>query len=153
MELHVFQGELLIVGRVVPYQTPHLKTVSVILIIKQMLIVLTQNHACLWDTRGIKQSYTVGVISKFKSQEICRNSKGVSKVLSSTKHHSIWVQMKEYLNIQYLLFKYLVFFLFYVSFYLSDTSKSKTSTLYSFLLLLLLLLLFWGAGTGAKCET
>ena len=41
--------------------------------------------------------------------------------------------MKEYLNIQcYLLFKYLVFFLFYASFYLSYNSKSKTPVLYSY---------------------
>ena len=51
------------------------------------------------------------------------NMERVSKVLKSIKHHNIWFQIKENLNIQYFLFKYLVFFFFYVLFYLSDTSQ------------------------------
>ena len=60
-----------------------------------------------------------------------QNVERVSKVLKCSKHHNIWFQMKERLNIQCSLFKYLVFLLFYVSFWLSDTSKSKTQTFYS----------------------
>ena len=40
----------------------------------------------------------------------------VSKALKSSKHPNMWVQMKEKLNIRFLLFKYLVFFLVYASF-------------------------------------
>ena len=66
-----------------------------------------------------------------------KNVDRVSKVLKSSKPHPQYmVSMKEHLNIQHLLFKYLVFFLFYVSFYLSVTSKSKTPTFYSFFFLL-----------------
>ena len=54
-----------------------------------------------------------------------KNVERVSKVLKSSKHHNIWFQMKEHLNIQCSRLKYLVFFL------LSDTSKSKTQTFYS----------------------
>ena len=54
-----------------------------------------------------------------------KNVERVSKVLKSSKHHNIWFQMKERLNIQCFRFKYLVFSL------LSDTSKSKTQTFYS----------------------
>ena len=60
-----------------------------------------------------------------------KNVERVSKVLKCSKHHNIWFQMKEHLNIQCSLFKYLVSLLFYVSFWLSDTSKSKTQTFYS----------------------
>ena len=42
-----------------------------------------------------------------------KNVKRVSKVLKWSKHHNIWVQIKENLNIQFLLFKYLVFFHIY----------------------------------------
>ena len=62
-----------------------------------------------------------------------KNVERVSKVLKCSKHHNIWFQMKEHLNIQCSLFKYLVSLLFYVSFWLSDTSKSKTQTFYSVL--------------------
>ena len=48
--------------------------------------------------------------------QVLKNVKRVSKVLKSSKHHNIWVQIKEKLNIQFLLFKYLVFFLIYTSF-------------------------------------
>ena len=55
-----------------------------------------------------------------------KNVERVSKVVKCSKHHNLWLQMKEHLNIQCSQFKYLVFFL------LSDTSKSKTQTFYSF---------------------
>ena len=45
-----------------------------------------------------------------------KNVDRVSKVLKSGKHHDVWFQMKKHLTIQNLLFKYLVCFLFYVSF-------------------------------------
>ena len=62
-----------------------------------------------------------------------QNVERVSKILKCSKHHNILFQMKERLNIQCSLFKYLVFLLFCVSFWLSDTSKSKTQTFYSVL--------------------
>ena len=45
-----------------------------------------------------------------------KNVERISKDLKSSKHHNTWFQMKEHLNIQCFRFKYLVFFLFYVSF-------------------------------------
>ena len=59
-----------------------------------------------------------------------KNVDRVSKVLKFSKHHNIWFQMKDHLNIQYLLFKCLVFFFFYVSFYVLGTSKSITPAFY-----------------------
>ena len=47
---------------------------------------------------------------------LLHNLHRVSKALKSSKHQNTWFQMKEHLNIQHLLFKYLVFFLFHVSF-------------------------------------
>ena len=46
----------------------------------------------------------------------------VSKVLKSSKYQNIRVQMKENLNIKFLLFKYLVFSLIYASFKFGYTS-------------------------------
>ena len=60
-----------------------------------------------------------------------KNVERVSKVLKCSKHQNISFQMKEHLNIQCSLFKYLVSLLFYVSFWLPDISKSKTQTFYS----------------------
>ena len=60
-------GEILVVVRLVPYQTSHLKMLAIIVKIKQILILLTQKHACLRKVSGIKQSYTVGVTGKFMS--------------------------------------------------------------------------------------
>ena len=62
--------------------------------------------------------------------QVLKNVKRVSKVLKSSKHHNIWVQMKENLNIQLLLIKYLVFFLIYASF------KFSFQILHSFFLFL-----------------
>ena len=56
-QINYFSGKgILVVVRVVPYQTPHLKMLAMILMIKQMLILLTQKHACLRKGREIKQS-------------------------------------------------------------------------------------------------
>ena len=54
-----------------------------------------------------------------------KNVERVSKVLRCSKHHNIWFQMKERLNIQCSLFKYLVFLLFYISFWLLQNQKRK----------------------------
>ena len=91
---------------------------SLLLIMKQILTPLRQNHACLPKARGIKQSEIVGLISKLKSSET--RGKNISflkflfKDLESSKQHSIWIQIKEYLNIQYLIFKYLTVFHFFI---------------------------------------
>ena len=54
--------------------------------------------------------------------QVLRKMWRISKVLKSSKYQNIWFQMKENLNIQYLLFKYLVFFLIYASFKFGYTS-------------------------------
>ena len=41
--VNVFQGKILLVVRVVPYQASHLKMVAIILMIKQMIILLKKN--------------------------------------------------------------------------------------------------------------
>ena len=47
---------------------------ALILIMKQMLILLRQNHTCCPNARGRQQSETVGVISKLESSEKYGNS-------------------------------------------------------------------------------
>ena len=48
-------GEVLLVVRQVPYQTLHLKILAIIVMIKEMLIFLTQKYFCLRKASGIKQ--------------------------------------------------------------------------------------------------
>ena len=48
-------GEVLLVVRQVPYQTLHLKKLAIIVMIKEMLILLTQKYFCLQKASGIKQ--------------------------------------------------------------------------------------------------
>ena len=48
-------GEVLLVVRQVPYQTLHLKMLAIIVMIKEMLILLTQKYFCLRKASGIKQ--------------------------------------------------------------------------------------------------
>ena len=48
-------GEVLLVVRQVPYQTLHLKILAIIVMIKEMLILLTQKYFCLRKASGIKQ--------------------------------------------------------------------------------------------------
>ena len=43
----MFLGGIFLIVRLVPYQTSHLKMLAVILMIKQMLILLTQKHSRL----------------------------------------------------------------------------------------------------------
>ena len=57
-------GKILLLVPVVHYKTSQLKMLAIILIIKEMLIPLRRNHACLQKARGIKQKGTVRVISK-----------------------------------------------------------------------------------------
>ena len=81
---------------------------AIILMIKQMLIFLTQK--IVFGKRVEKSK--ARPLEWSANSSIKKNVERVSKVLKSSKHHNIWVQMKEHLNIQYLLFKYLVFFPF-----------------------------------------
>ena len=81
---------------------------AIILMIKQMLIFLTQK---IVFGKQVEKS-KARPLEWSANSSIKKNVERVSKVLKSSKHHNIWVQMKEHLNIQYLLFKYLVFFPF-----------------------------------------
>ena len=81
---------------------------AIILMIKQILIFLTQK--IVFGKRVEKSK--ARPLEWSANSSIKKNVERVSKVLKSSKHHNIWVQMKEHLNIQYLLFKYLVFFPF-----------------------------------------
>ena len=58
--------------------------------------------------RGIKQSKPDEVNNKIESLETFENEYEGIKNLES----NIWVQISGYLNIRYLIFKYLIFFLF-----------------------------------------
>ena len=86
---------------------------AIILMIKQILIFLTQK---IVFAKRVKKS-KARPLEWSASPSIKKNVVRVSKVLKSSKHHNIWVQMKEHLNIQYLLFKYLVFFPFLCFFF------------------------------------
>ena len=81
---------------------------AIILMIKQILIFLTQK--IIFGKRVEKSK--ARPLEWSANSSIKKNVERVSKVLKSSKYHNIWVQMKEHLNIQYLLFKYLVFFPF-----------------------------------------
>ena len=81
---------------------------AIILMIKQILIFLTQK--IVFGKRVEKSK--ARPLEWSANSSIKKNVERVSKVLKSSKHHNIWIQMKEHLNIQYLLFKYLVFFPF-----------------------------------------
>ena len=84
-----------------------------ILIIKQMLVLLRQNNGdCLSKARGV-----------------------VSKDLESSKQHSMWVQIKDYSNIKYLLFKYLIFY-------------HKCQPLISIIIMIIIIFFFFGGGGG-----
>ena len=55
-----------------------------------MPMLLTQNHACLLKSRGIKRNDTVGVISKLESYK--KHIKKESTDLESSKHHSSYTE-------------------------------------------------------------
>ena len=106
-------GGVLLVVRLVPYQTLYLKMLAIIVIIKEMLILLTK---IFLSSESERNKAKIVCWSDQQIQVFKKNVKRVSKVLKSSKHHNIWVQIKEKLNIQFLLFKYLIFCLIYTSF-------------------------------------
>ena len=57
----------------VHYETSYFKKFAMILTMKQLLILLRQNHACLTKVRGIKHSKTIA-ITKLESLEMFRKS-------------------------------------------------------------------------------
>ena len=67
---HFFLEKILIGGQVVDYQMTYLKMLTMILIVKQTVILLWLNHAWLSKARGINQSETFEVTSKLKPSKI-----------------------------------------------------------------------------------
>lgn len=105
----VFSGEILLVFPVVHFQTSYRKTLGMIFIMKEILILLRQNHACLLKVGEMKQSETVGVISKLESLK----TGGKSIKIFRIQQVAHYVQIKEYSDIQCVIFKYLIFFFGY----------------------------------------
>ena len=105
MQLTKHTQKILLVVHVVHCQTSYLKMLAMILIMNQMLILLRQNHAFLPKARGIKQSETSVMISKLESQQTYGKSIKIFRIV-------VAAQYIDY--IEYLMFKYLIFFFLYL---------------------------------------
>lgn len=112
-------------------------------VMKQILIILTQNHACIPKAGEIKQSVTIGLINKLESQERCRKSIKSFRICqaplypcSSKKKFKHSICNNEIFSILFcfLIFSFQLSDTFYF-FYLLHVNKIKTAALYLFLLI------------------
>ena len=98
-------AEILLVVLIVHYQTSCLKILAMVLKMKQMLILLTQNHACIPRGRRTKKPYIVGVIRKIESEETCRKSM-YRICIHIYAYISIYIYIYIYIYILYIFFSH-----------------------------------------------